>query len=129
MKKYIKFILLFLIVLGIGLFIFKKYSSSFDVKPQVNYSEFEDYLLENSDFLIYITNKKNVSNVKKYFEEKDIQIVYMYLSGKEVKDFSNKYGISNLPKIVCFKDGMIQEYISFDNAIIEEFLNRNGFVQ
>ena len=129
MKKYIKFIILFLIIIGVGIFILKKYNSSFDEKPQVKYSELEDYLLENSDSLIYATNSKNVSNIKEYFEQKNIHIVYMYLSGNEITSFSNKYGINNLPKLLYFKDGNLQEYIVYNKETIEEFLNRNGFLQ
>ena len=129
MKKYIKFIILFLIIIGVGIFILKKYNSSFDEKPQVKYSELEDYLLENSDSLIYATNSKNVSNIKEYFEQKNIYIVYMYLSGNEITSFRNKYGINNLPKLLYFKDGNLQEYIVYNKETIEEFLNRNGFLQ
>ena len=74
MKKYIKFIVLFIVIVLIGIFIFKKYYSSFDVKPQLKYTELENYLLENSDFLIYVTNDKNVKEVKNYFENKNIEI-------------------------------------------------------
>ena len=129
MKKYIKFIVLFLIIIGTVIFIFKKYNSSFDEKPQVKYSELEDYLLENNDSLIYVTNNKNVSNVKEYFEEKNIQIVYMYLTKNELNKFRDKYGINTLPKIVYFKDGILSEYITYDKDTIEDFLNRNGFIQ
>lgn len=129
MKKYIKFIVLFIIALLIVLFIFKKYNNSFDVKPQVKYSEFENYLLENTDFLIYVTNTKKVDEVKEYFESKNIEIVYMYLNSKDTKDFGDKYGINNLPKIVHFKDGNLSEYTIFNKDTIEDYLNRNGFLE
>jgi len=129
MKKYIKFIVLFIIALLIVLFIFKKYNNYFDVKPQVKYSEFENYLLENTDFLIYVTNTKKVDEVKEYFESKNIEIVYMYLNSKDTKDFGDKYGINNLPKIVHFKDGNLSEYTIFNKDTIEDYLNRNGFLE
>lgn len=129
MKKYIKFIVLFIIALLIVLFIFKKYNNSFDVKPQVKYSEFENYLLENTDFLIYVTNTKKVDEVKEYFESKNIEIVYMYLNSKDTKEFGDKYGINNLPKIVHFKDGNLSEYTIFNKDTIEDYLNRNGFLE
>ena len=129
MKKYIKFIVLFIVIVLIGIFIFKKYYSSFDVKPQLKYTELENYLLENSDFLIYVTNDKNVKEVKNYFENKNIEILYMYLDKNDSKDFGNKYGINNLPKIIYFKDGSIKEYIVYDKDIVEEFLSRNGFLE
>ncbi len=129
MKKYIKFIVLFIIILLIVLFIFKKYNNSFDVKPQVKYSEFENYLLENTDFLIYVTNTKKVDEVKEYFESKNIEIVYMYLNSKDTKEFGDKYGINNLPKIVHFKDGNLSEYTIFNKDTIEDYLNRNGFLE
>ena len=129
MRKYIKFIIVFLLALLVMLFIFKKYSNDFDVKPQVKYSEFDDYLLENTDFLVYVTNSKNVSEVKEYFESKNIEIIYMYLDSKDSKDFGDKYGINNLPKIVHFKDGALSEYIIFNKDTIDDYLNRNGFLE
>ena len=129
MKKYIKFIVVFLLILVIAIFIFKKYTSSFDAKPQVKYSEFEDYLLENNDILVYVTNNKKVSDIQDYFESKNVEIVYMYLNKKDEKDFANKYGINDLPKVVYFKDGSLSEYIVFNKETIDEFLIRNGFLE
>ena len=53
----------------------------------------------------------------------------MYLDKNDSKDFGNKYGINNLPKIIYFKDGSIKEYIVYDKDIVEEFLSRNGFLE
>lgn len=128
MKKYIKIILILIVLIIVGVFIFKKYNDSFDIKPQLKYSEFEDYLLDNSDCLVYVTNSKNVSKIKKYFENKDYEIIYMYLNKTEQKEFENKYGITNLPKLIYFKDEALKEYISLDENI-DEFLNRNGILK
>ena len=127
MKKYIKFILLFLLILVIVIFIFKKYNSSFDVKPQLKYSELENYIDENNEFLLYVTNNKKVDKEKEYFDSNNIEVIYMYLDKKEIKQFENKYGIKNLPKLVYFKNGYIIESDNFSN--INDFLNRNGFLK
>lgn len=128
MKKYIKIILIVVVLLLVGLFIFKKYNDDFDVKPQLKYSELEDYLLENQDCLIYITNNKDVDKIKKYFEKKDYELIYMYLNKEDEKLFENKYGITNLPKLVYFKDKSLKEYISLDENI-DDFLNRNEIIK
>ena len=70
-----------------------------------------------------------VKDVKKYFDKKNIQIIYMYLNQNDKKLFENKYGVNNLPKIIYFKDGVLKDYIVFDNNTIEEFLIRNGLLQ
>ena len=129
MKKYIKFIILFVALVVIGFIVFKTYTAPFTSKPQIKYSELENYLEENSDCLIYVTNKKNTKELNKYFEKNSIEIVYLYLNKKEKKSFENIYGISNLPTLVHFKDGVVEEYMSFDKKEIEDFLLRNGFVK
>ena len=126
MKKYIKFIVILLLCLLVVIFIFKKYNNSFDIKPQLKYSELEDYILENNDCLIYVMNDKKVDEVKKYFENKNIEIIYMNLNKNETNLFENKYGI-NLPKLVYFKDGVLRDYSNFID--VDNFLNRNGLLK
>ncbi len=129
MKKYIKFIILFILLLIVGIFIFKTYNTSFKSKPQVKYSELEDFLTENTDCLIYVTNKKNTKELDNYFKDNNIEIVYLYLTRKDKKAFENKYGINSFPKLVHFKDSIIEEYITYDRNTIEDFLTRNGFLK
>ena len=129
MKKYIVIIISVVLLVLIGMFIFKQYNSKFTSKPQLKYSELEDYLIENTDCLIYVTNKKNNKEVNNYFKNKDIEIVYLYLDKKEISLFENTYGITNLPKFVYFKDGVVEEYVEFDKTKLDEFLNRNGFIK
>ena len=126
MKKYIKFIVILLLCLLVVIFIFKKYNNSFDIKPQLKYSELEDYILEYNDCLIYVMNDKKVDEVKKYFENKNIEIIYMNLNKNETNLFENKYGI-NLPKLVYFKDGVLRDYSNFID--VDNFLNRNGLLK
>lgn len=128
MKKYIKFIVLFVVLVLIGFIVFKTYTAPFSSKPQIKYSELENYLEENSDCLIYVTNKKNTKELGNYFNDSNI-LVYLYLNKKEKKQFENIYGISNLPTLVYFKDGVVEEYMQFNKKEIEDFLARNGFTK
>ena len=122
MKKNIIFVLVFIIVVCFLFLVFKKNDSNLDYTISLKYSELNDYLDENSSALIYITNKND-----KTILSNNIEVVYMYLSKTEEKDFINKYGVK-IPILAYFSDGILIEYTEY-NDDIEEFLKRNGFLE
>ena len=122
MKKNIIFVLVFIIVVCFLFLAFKKNDSDLVYTISLKYSELNDYLDENNNVLIYITNKND-----KTILNNNIELVYMYLSKTEENDFVNKYGVK-IPILAYFSDGILIEYTEY-NGNIEEFLKRNGFLE
>lgn len=124
MKKYIISVVIFIIIICFLFLVFKKNDSNLDYTISLKYSELNDYLDENSNALIYITNKNDKNNID---NKNNIDLVYMYLDKKEESDFINKYGVK-IPILAYFNDGILIEYTEY-NDNIEEFLKRNGFLE
>lgn len=148
-KEYIKN---FCILLGIciftiliALFIRNWYHSYNDVLnnnqvmsatiKKVNDVELYNYLLENPDSLVYVTdlNSKNKSFEKKLnnylndFALTDVIILFDISNKKDLKtfyeEFNNNYmytvSLSEIPAFIVFQDGKVSEIISGDNLTVD----------
>lgn len=157
LKNY--FILLFIlvitvvVVLGAREFYYsrteKQYTSIMnDFITEVKLEDLDDYTLENSPAVIFISNKKDSSletQEKQYKDvliEYDIKHLFVYLdtSVEEEEDiltkFNQKYNmkISNidLPKLVVVDGGkIVDEYstLDFNQAEVVNFLMENGVIE
>lgn len=108
----------------------------------INYNELDNYLVENNDVVIYISKledndirafEKKFKNVIDY-NSLNNKILYLNLTNeiKNNKLYENikaKYGISDLPSIVIYRNGLIYDVFNirenhFDiNKIINYFSN------
>ena len=92
----------------------------------INYNELDDYLVENKDVFIYISILENKS---KKFEKKFAEIINKYSLDKSIlyldlteeqknnklfNNIKNKYNIQNLPSIIVFKNGVVDDVYSID---------------
>jgi len=112
----------------------KNYKSDLlKIMPQINYNELDNYILDNYESIIYLGNK-DVSNrfeqeLLEYIKNKNINIIYMYVNKKDLKNIKEKYNISDLkiPNILIFKNGNIEyiKYNKIDIKTIDSFFDRN----
>ena len=94
----------------------------------INYNVLDTYLVENKDSVIYISNL-NDSDTRN-FERKFKEIVREYSLGNDIlyldltneykddklyKEIEEKYKLPNLPCIVIFKDGKINDFYSIED--------------
>ena len=100
-----------------------------DYLSVVNYNELDDYLVENKNVALYISVLDNdqTRNFEKKFKNVineyllNDNLLYMDLS-KEKNDINlynsivNKYQLKDLPCIVIFKNGVIDDVYSVDNT-------------
>ena len=88
----------------------------------INYNELDNYLVENKDAIIYVS--KLGDEEIRIFEKKfrnvvddysfNSSILYLNLTSELgdnsfINDFQIKYDVSDLPSIVVFKDGVLDE--------------------
>jgi hypothetical protein len=157
-KSYL--ILLFCFVVGIGLciYVFSWYKVIDNNKKnipiirgtltEINDKELDNYILENSDTVLYLCTSNNVrcrnyeKDFKKIINSKSLKdyIVYVNLTGidqvKFVKRFNEKYSYktslkTSYPALIVFEDGEIVDLIEYskENKLTSkktiEFLENN----
>lgn len=108
----------------------EKYSTNlYETANKITANEFDEFMMENSDAIIYISDKFDLRNEKfeidfnKKLEKENLSHLLVYLDKKDVskkveKNFKNKYNITlNLKKIpiIIFKtDGKIEKVINIE---------------
>lgn len=117
-----------------------------DYLSVINYNELEDYLIENKDVILYVSVLDNGS--ARQFENKFKNIIKQYTLNNnilyldltsEVKDDSlyksivNKYGLTNLPCILFFRDGSVYDAYSikdneYDMELLVSYLRIRGVI-
>lgn len=120
---------------------------------EVKELEFENYVLENPDIVIYIAKdqseltKKFEKKLKKYILDENLKSHFIYLNGKEstdefLTDFKKKYFMNEVqeieityPNILVVENGKVKD-ILYRTALIERnikdvepFLQRNGVLE
>ena len=141
LKNYIILSIIFIITIGL-LFYFiniynlkKEYLNSTNVRlaflKEINESDLDNYISENSEFILYISNSeseeyKSLENkLKKYRKEEYMRNV-IYLNSKDLSsDFINKLDnysdnkISSIPNIIVFDENRIikTDYFNSDTSV------------
>lgn len=149
-KKYIYLTILVLVTVFLTLMLsalykakVSNYSYASQKLNQITSKEFNEYMVEHSDVIIYISDSKDFSNNK--FEKKLIanfekhnlldSIIYIDKSefDKSLKEsfynnYEYKYNKNQLPVIILVNDGK-KEQVSFidENSIVEEIIDYEVF--
>ena len=92
----------------------------------INYNELDNYLVENKNVNVYISvlgdevtnfEKKFIKIINKYSLNNNIlylDLTEEYKTSKLFNSIKNKYDLDNLPCIVIFKNGLIDDVYSID---------------
>ena len=155
-KNYVLLVLLFAVTIVVVLFARNIYNSRSekqyvsvmnDFITEIKVDDLNDYTLENSPVVIYISDKTNVSleeTEKKYKElltDYNLQNYFVYLDVSTntvdvVTVFEEKYNVKldseNLPNLVVIVDGKIIDLYtsdSFNRAEIITFLEKNEVIE
>lgn len=111
----------------------------------INYNELDDYLVENKNAIIYVSvlNDEEIRIFEKKFKNliKDNflnnTILYLNLTSqldsKILDDIKFKYSIDNLPCILVFRNGNVDNIYdiglnSFDIELLSDFLVSEGII-
>lgn len=112
----------------------------------INYNELGDYLVENKDVVIYISflqddaTRKFEKNFKKIVDVYSLNNSILYLDLTEqyndsnlFNDIKNKYTLSDMPCIVIFKDGIVDDVYSiedkdYDIDLLVSYLKIKGVI-
>ena len=145
-KNYIYLIALIVVTVVLTLFLSALYKGEVVVKTSYSYEkmnritaeEYDEYMIEHQDTIIYIADKLNLENNK--FEKKLINKLEklnllkntIYIEKEDIseslkknlkKDYSYDYDESKLPTIIVVNDGVLSQ-ISF----VDENSNVNDIV-
>lgn len=135
-KNYVILGIIFILTLGL-LFYFvniynlkEEYLSSTNVRlaflKEITESDLNDYVSENSEFILYISNSENseyvgLENKLKKYRKEDYMENVIYLNSKDISDNFinelNKYSdkkINNLPNIIVFDENKIIDVMYFN---------------
>ena len=160
-KGYIQLIVICFLTLGIAIFGSYYYRKNIAIKldtpvikgklSEITYEGFNDYLLEQDDFYLYVEvakddnsrvlEEKLFDTLTKYNLENDT--IFINISDiKDLKgfykDFNKKYGngykLSNYPALIKFKDKKINNIIERSNKYltykdIDNFLKENQDIE
>lgn len=120
---------------------------------EVKELEFENYVLENPDIVIYISNdqsettKKFEKKLKNYILEENLKSHFIYVNGKEstekfLLNFKKNYFVDGIkevkityPNLLILEDGKVKDILY--RTVLEErnakdvkpFLQRNGVLE
>lgn len=120
---------------------------------EVKELEFQNYVLENPDIVIYITDdqsektKKFEKKLKKYILDENLKSHFIYVNGKEsseqfLSDIKKKYFINEIkeieitfPNLMILEDGKVKD-ILYRTSLeernaqdVKSFLQRNGVLE
>ena len=142
-KSYLILILSFIVGISLCIYAFSWYKVIDNNKKntpiirgtltEINSKELDNYLLENSNTVLYLCTSNNVrcrnyeKDFKKIINSKSLKdyIVYVNLTGidqvKFVKEFNQKYTYKNklktsYPALIVFKDGEIVDLIEYSKG-------------
>ena len=149
-KNYIYLVILILVTIVITFllsFLYKKedvkMSYSYEKLNRITSEEFEEYMLEQSDVIIYISDKTNLNYNK--FEKKLIKkleklnliknVIYIdksdmveSLQEKMSENYSYKYSEERLPAIIVINDGVFVQSAEINaNSVVEAIINYEVF--
>jgi len=149
-KEYIYLLILLIVTIGLTLllsFLYKqdevKTSYSYQKLNRITSDEFEGYMLEQSDVIIYISDKTNLSYNK--FEKKLINkfeeinliknVIYIdksdmdeSLQKKLSENYSYKYNEEELPIVIVINDGTFVESAKInEDSVVETIINYEVF--
>ena len=118
-------------------------SYAYDNLNKITAAEFEEYMIENPDTIIYISDKTNLDNNK--FEKKLINkleklnllenVIYIEkgevvdsLEKKFKEDYSYKYNEKEIPVIIVISDGeIIQTVVVNEKSTVDTIINYEVF--
>lgn len=149
-KNYIYLIILLLVTIALTFlfsFIYKnkvvETSYLYENLNKITSEEFEEYMIEHPDTIIYISEKTNLDNNK--FEKKLIKKLEkhnlientVYIDKEEInasieqkllKEYSYKYNSNNLPVIIMIDNGkVIQSSIIDKNVSVDTIIDYEVF--
>ena len=120
-----------------------KTSYAYEKMNKITSTEYDEYIVENSDTIIYIADKNNLSYNK--FEKKFIKkidslnllknVIYIEkeelnnsLNKKLKKNYSYEYDENLLPAIIVINDGVLSQvsYVNEDSQV-EDIINYEVF--
>ena len=157
-KGYLKLIVICFLTLGIAIFASYYYRKNIAIKldtpvikgklSEITYEGFNDYLLEQDDFYLYVEvarddncrvlEEKLFDTLTKYNLENDTIFINIKDLKNFYKDFNDKYGngykLSNYPALIKFKDKKIDNIIERSNKYltykdIDNFLKENQDIE
>lgn len=137
-KNYVVLIVLLVVTVLITLYLSNVYSNKnretsniYKYFDSITYKDFDVYITENPDIILYIGdkydvsyddfNEKLISRIEKY-DLKD-RFVYMNVNSKIINKINQKYkvklNINSIPYIIAFLDGKIVKYseINIDSQV------------
>lgn len=116
----------------------KHVSEFYKYSNKINSKEFEVYNIENSDFIIYISDKYDLEHesfeikLKQKIEQMGLKDKLIFIDKKELnKDFinllKNNYGISiespKIPMVIVIVDNAL-----VNSAYVDDYLNIDTFI-
>ena len=138
-KNYIYLALLLIATVILTLFLAAVYKAKleptsllYDKMRKINATEYEEYIMEHQDMIIYISDKKNLGNTKKEksflnkIEKSNLLEFVIYIDKEEFnkelkKKFKNNYSYefdkNKLPAILVINDGELSEISYIDEEV------------
>lgn len=149
-KNYIYLLILILVTVVLTLFLSYVYkrevmstSYTYEKLNKITSLEFDEYMLENPDAIIYLGDKTNLNNNK--FEKKLLNKLEslnllkntIYIDKEDItsslkktleQKYSYDYDEDELPIIIVINDGeTIQKSIVYENSIVDTIINYEVF--
>ena len=138
-KNYIYLAILLIATVILTLFLAAVYKAKleptsflYDKMRKINATEYEEYIMEHQDMIIYISDKKNLGNTKKEksflnkIEKSNLLEFVIYIDKEEFnkelkKKFKNNYSYefdkNKLPAILVINDGELSEISYIDEEV------------
>ncbi len=125
----------------------KSYTSFFSTFiTEIKEDDIENYVLENPNVVLYISDKTDESledlekKMKEFLTEKNVYSYFVYINvpkelDKKLENFQEEYKLSldfkNLPILIAFQDGELKEVYKqkeWDETSLNDFLTRNEVI-
>ena len=135
LKNYIYLLLLLVFTILVTLYLSNMYlnknkdtSDFYKYSNTITTKDFDVYITENPDAIVYLANKYDMSysdfesKLQSEIELRGIKDKFIYINvnnkfiNKLNKEYRIKLSISKLPIIVIFVDGKISDYMYVDNT-------------
>lgn len=142
LKNYIIFIIICILTIGILIMFVNKYNSKLEYENSTNermnfireitYMDYSNYILENQEYIMYISNSENdnidfETNLRKKIEEKDYIKNMVYFNSKEneidlLETINKEYNINlnKLPNIIIVNEAKLVYYGYIDLITVDE---------
>lgn len=138
-KNYLYLVLIIFVTVGLLILFVNIYNSQNENNSknimsslkEIKNEEFENYIRENLDFILYISNSSEYRNLEiklnKALKKKDYNNSMIYINYDEIDDdfinILNKHSINKIeriPNIIIFDGGMISYYDYFNEDITSD---------